>query len=510
MSSAVSVLFLEDCLRDFELVSEFIIEKGLNACFKHVSNRVEYESSLASERFDIILSDYAIPGYSGFAALQKAREKDPSLPFILLSGALREEEAVESLRAGATDYIIKQRLNRLVPAIRRAIFEAEEHRKRMAAEAQIRNQAALLDKARDAIILADMDGLIQYWNQSAERILGWSREEVLGEPLDLFLAGILQRKRKDLLTNDLWHGEIAIATKTGKRLVLESRWSVMRDPDEERPKGILLINTDVTEKKEIEAQLLRTQRIETIGALSGGIAHDLNNGLAPIIMAAELLRDEVKTNSGLRMLDMAVTSAKRCAEMVRQILAFSRGAGQGWALLDPSKIIDEVAELARETFPCLILIETDCEPGLEQFNGNVTQVHQVLMNLLINARDAMPTGGCINVVARNVQLHGHANHLLKRPAEGSYVMISVTDTGAGIPQEIVGRIFEPFFTTKEFGKGTGLGLSTVLSIMKSHEGFLEFKTALGAGTTFDLYFPARVVASDAHHADASRFCAVLG
>jgi hypothetical protein len=209
-------------------------------------------------------------------------------------------------------------------------------------------------------------------------------------------------------------------------------------------------------------------------------------------MASELLADDVATDAGKRMLEMVQTSAKRCADMVRQILSFSRGQGQGWELVDPCKTIEELAALCRETFPKLITIKTRCEPRVNQFHGNVTQMHQVLMNLLVNARDAMPQGGVIEVRVRNVLLHDYASKMAGENVNGPYVSISVSDTGTGIPREIVDRIFEPFFTTKEVGKGTGLGLSTVFSLVKSHDGFLELRTEVGKGTTFELFFPAHI------------------
>jgi two-component system, cell cycle sensor histidine kinase and response regulator CckA len=367
---------------------------------------------------------------------------------------------------------------------------------RREAEAQIREQAALLDKARDAIVLVGMDQQIQYWNRSAERIFGWSAVETVGKHINEFL---LTRSRSNekalyerLLAENEWRGELEVRAKNGKRIIVESRWSLTRDAEEQNPKGILLINTDITEKKEIEAQFLRAQRIQTIGELSGGIAHDLNNALAPIVMAGELLSDEVTSDPGKRMLEMVRTSAKRCGDMVKQILSFSRGAGQGLELLDPCKIVEELAALCTETFSRLIKIKTRCEPWANHFHGNVTQMHQVIMNLLVNARDAMPKGGEIRIDVKNVFFRHHLNKMLSLPADGPYVSISVADSGSGIPPEIVDRIFEPFFTTKGVGKGTGLGLSTVFSIVKSHGGFIELASEVGKGTTFELFFPAQV------------------
>lgn len=503
MPTAIKMLILEDEIFDVELISARLDQGGLHYQLDHVRDRAAFEKAFGSTAYNIILSDYAIPSYSGFKALQFVRAHSSIIPFILLSGTLSEEQAVESLKAGATDYIIKQRLDRLVPAIQRALHEAAEREELARAEAalkesheRIRNQAALLDKARDAIVMVDMDHRICFWNKSSERIFEWSESEAMGQNLEALLmrgtvtpgGPILQR----LFTDNEWRGELPIETKNGRRIVVESRWSLLQDPENPQPKGILLINTDITEKKEMEAQLLRTQRIETIGALSGGIAHDLNNALAPIVMATELLAEDITNENGLRMLEMVRNSGKRCADMVKQILSFSRGTGHGWELLDACKIIEELATLARETFPRLIHVETYCEPKLGNFLGNLTQIHQVIMNLLVNARDAMPRGGSLTITARLRILRDHSSKMLEKPASGPFISIIVADTGTGIAPEIRDRIFEPYFTTKPQDKGTGLGLSTVFSIVKNHEGFLGLRSEVGEGTVFELFFPVHV------------------
>ncbi len=499
MSNGVRILFLEDDALDFELVSAHLQGAGLQCVIDHAKSQSAFEKAFSSCSYDLILSDYSIPGYSGMAALRHVRANSQILPFIILSGILSEEQAVEILKAGATDYIIKQRLNRLAPAVKRALEEAAQKEKLRDKEERVREQAALLDKARDAIVLVDMRQRILYWNKSAERIFGWEEREVIGEPMAMFLTGRnatnFDSALAQALSSEEWRGELPVQTRTGKRIIVESRWTVLRDPESLQPKELLLINTDITEQKELEAQFLRAQRTETIGALSGGIAHDLNNALSPIIMASELLSDEVTSESGQRMIEMMRSSAKRCADMVRQILTFSRGAGQGWELLDARKIIDELAELARETFPRLITIDVRCDAKLSGIIGNLTQIHQVLMNLLVNARDAMPRGGEIQIRARNLTFRNRANKMLPLPVSGPFLAISVTDTGTGIAPEIIERIFEPFFTTKEIGKGTGLGLSTVFSIVKAHGGFLELRSELGKGSTFEMFFPAEIEAA---------------
>lgn len=247
---------------------------------------------------------------------------------------------------------------------------------------------------------------------------------------------------------------------------------------------------EVALRKKLEAQLLRSQRLETIGALAGGIAHDLNNVLAPILMGAKILGQEVMSDAGRKILETMQARATRGAEMIQQILAFARGVGGQPALLDVGKLLAEIQSLVSETFPRSIRIEVKLQPGLDPVMGNATQLHQVLLNLCVNARDAMPHGGSLCLAARNVTLDKASNRWQPEPVSGPFVMLSVEDTGQGIPPELLDQVFDPFFTTKELGKGTGLGLSTVLGIVKSHGGFLDVASEVGKGTIFKIYLPA--------------------
>lgn len=247
---------------------------------------------------------------------------------------------------------------------------------------------------------------------------------------------------------------------------------------------------EVALRKKLEAQLLRSQRLETIGALAGGIAHDLNNVLAPILMGTKILGQEVMSEAGRKILETMHARATRGAEMIHQILAFARGVGGQPALLDVGKLLAEIQSLASETFPRSIRIELRVQQGLDPILGNATQLHQVLLNLCVNARDAMPQGGSLCLSAQNVALDKASTRWHPEPVSGDFVMLSVEDTGQGIPPELLDQVFDPFFTTKELGKGTGLGLSTVLGIVKSHGGFLDVASEVGKGTTFKIYLPA--------------------
>ena len=367
----------------------------------------------------------------------------------------------------------------------------EEERQR--AEQQIREQAALLDKAQDAIIVHDLDWRASFWNKSAERLYGWTAPEVLQQSLaESILNGDpakLQEAKRAVVESGEWMGELKQKTKAGSHITVQSRWSLVRDSTGS-PKSILIINTDMTEQKKLEAQFLRTQRMESIGTLAGGIAHDLNNVLSPIVMGVEMLQMKSKDANSQKLLKSMAVSARRGADMVKQVLTFARGQEGERAPIQLSHLVKEMQKIVRETFSKSIEIATMIDGDLWPVLGDVTQWHQVLLNLCVNARDAMPEGGKIRIGAANATLtEADAKRLLgAKPMK--YVLLSVTDTGEGIPPEIIDKIFEPFFTTKEIGKGTGLGLSTVISIVKNHGAVLDLKSVVGQGTTFDIYIPA--------------------
>jgi two-component system cell cycle sensor histidine kinase/response regulator CckA len=377
---------------------------------------------------------------------------------------------------------------------------------RAAAEEKIREQAALLDTASDAIYVCSLEGMILYWNQGAERLYGWKRSEALGRDITAFLPldkEAREASERALLKDGGWSGERRQDTKDGLNVVVHSRMTLVRDP-QGHPQSVFVINTDVTEKKELEAQFLRGQRMESLGALASGIAHDLNNVLVPVVLGTQLLRDAVQSEEDLKTLSDMELSARRGAEIVKQVLMFARGVESERLVIQPRHFIKEMEAIASNTFPKKIQIRTQVDPQLWPILGDATQVHQALMNLCINARDAMPDGGILELRAANsngeestrapfaaVQTWTAPN---SRP--GPHVRLSVVDTGTGISPETLDKIFEPFFTTKAIGKGTGLGLSTVLGIVRSHGGFVRVVSNLGSGSTFELYFPAAPAATE--------------
>jgi PAS domain S-box-containing protein len=383
-----------------------------------------------------------------------------------------------------------------------ALINAElrgEVAERKRAEEQIREQAALLDHARDAISVRDLENRIRFWNKGAERIYGWTAEEAVGRDPSRLLKtdqGQFDEARRTVLEKGSWIGELKVARKDGTELIIEGHWNLVRDT-QGKPQAILVIGTDVTGKKKVEAQLLRAQRMESIGTLAGGIAHDLNNVLAPILMAIEVLKRNVTDGRALRLFGTLETSAQRGADMVKQILTFARGVEGERILLQPRHLLKDVEKIAAETFPKTIQIRTDAPSDLWSVSGDATQLHQVLLNLCVNARDAMPHGGVLSIAARNAERDENYAAVNLDAKPGPYVVLSVTDTGTGMPPAVMEKIFEPFFTTKEVGKGTGLGLSTSHAIVKSHGGFVHVYSEVGKGTAFKVYLPAVRAAADA-------------
>lgn len=373
----------------------------------------------------------------------------------------------------------------LVFAVARDISDSKSY------SARIAQQASLLDKARDAIIVRDLGDKVVFWNASAERLYGWTAEEVLGRDYESMVYQDLTSPRVDrsvLLSKGEWVGEVDQVAKDGTLLCIEAHCTLVQGEDG-RPDSILTINTDVTRRKKLEQQFLRAQRMESVGTLAGGIAHDLNNVLAPILMAVELLALEISDPEQLESLSTIQESAQRGADMVRHVLTFARGVEGERSQVQVGALISEVLKIVRDTFPKNVDLEAHVGEDLWSVPADVTQLHQVLLNLCVNARDAMPTGGHLRLSAENMVIDEHYAAMHLEAQTGLYVKIEVEDTGCGMAKDILDQIFDPFFTTKELGQGTGLGLSTALSIVKSHQGFLRVYSELNRGTCFRVYLP---------------------
>ena len=371
-------------------------------------------------------------------------------------------------------------------------------------EERLREQADIIQHSQDAIIMRDFDSdRITVWNSGAERLYGWSAKEAIGrrmgeliyvEPSDH--ETLLRR----LVATGEFHGETRHRAKDRREVIVDSRVTLVRNEDG-TPRAVMGINTDITEQKKLENHLLRTQRLESIGTLASGVAHDLNNILVPILMAVPILRAEPSSEETENFLNTIESSAQRGADIVKQVLTFARGAAGDRVLLQPVYLIEEIAKIAKETFPKTVRLRTSYSEDLRLVEGDPTQLHQVLLNLSLNARDAMPEGGTLSLTAENFDVDEQYASMKPGVKPGPHVLISVVDTGSGIPQHIVDKIFDPFFTTKEPGQGTGLGLSSALGIVKSHGGVISVYSTTD-GTTFRILLPSTAGVFQADEAKA--------
>src|SRR5262245_48087255 len=357
--------------------------------------------------------------------------------------------------------------------------------------------AGILASAMDAIITVDESQEIVLFNAAAEKMFRCSAKDALGDSLDRFIPDRFREAHRE-------HVHVFGKTNVTQRAMGKMRSLYgLRSDGEEFPieASISQINADdhrlftaivrdISDKKRLEAQFLRAQRMESIGTLAGGIAHDLNNVLSPILTAVELLQMRLNDESSQRLLNILHTNAVRGGEMIKQVLSFARGVEGEHIPLQPTHLIKEIVKILADTMPKNIEITFTMEPGLWGVSGDATQLHQVLMNLCVNARDSMPQGGKLRIEAENVEIDEHYARMYVEAKPGRYVSIAVADTGYGISEQNLTKIFDPFFTTKEHGQGTGLGLSTVSGIVRSHGGFVNVYSEIGRGARFKVYLPA--------------------
>lgn len=397
----------------------------------------------------LVISDVIMPGMDGYELCRqiKADERFQHIPVVLLTVLSDVEDVFKGLECGADNFITKPYHEEYLLSRIRAILANREHR----------------GKER-------FPTGIEFSFRGQRRLINSDRLQILDFLLSTYETAV--QKNHEL-----------IQVQDGLRRLNEE----LEKKVEERA---AILRAEIAERQRIEAQFLHTQRMESIGALASGIAHDLNNVLSPIMMGVELLRWKLSDEQGQWVLAIIESNAKRGKELVQQVLMFGRGVEGDHVVLQPGHLIRELEGILRETIPRRIEIRTDLAKELLTVSGDATQLHQVLLNLCVNARDAMPDEGILSISAENFFIDEHYTRIHRDAKVGPYIVITVSDTGTGIPPEILDRIFQPFFTTKEIGKGTGLGLSTVLSLVKAHGGFIDVYSKRGSGTAFKVYLPA--------------------
>ena len=364
--------------------------------------------------------------------------------------------------------------------------------KRKIAEEKIREQARLIDEASEAIVVRDLQGVILVWNRGAEKLLGWSAAEALGQKewqLGKFDVKEFGAAQDQVLERGAWSGDFTIKTRADRFIEVAARWTLLRD-EQGRPAKILAMSHDITSQKKMEVQLLQAQRLQTIGTLASGVAHDLNNIFAPFLIGLPILREEIRAGETCDLLDLMENSIRRGADIVRQLLLFGRGGETKRLPVNLARPLGDVAKIIRETFPRNITLSVVCPDDLWLVPGDATQIYQIFLNLAVNARDAMPDGGTLAITAENVRLNEHIRTLSARAEPGPYVVLTVRDSGSGMAPEVLERVFEPFYTTKETGQGTGLGLSVAIGVVESHGGFIHAQSTPDAGTEFKIHLPA--------------------
>jgi PAS domain S-box-containing protein len=358
---------------------------------------------------------------------------------------------------------------------------------------QMREQAMLFNRSQDAIVVVDLENRILFWNTGATSLFGWTANEALGRYLDELLfeefSMLLKAAQKAVHQNGEWQGELQQRTKDGKQLTLESRWKLIFQNG--KSTSILIANTDITRRKQAETQRLQTQRLEGMSTMASGLAADLNNALTPILMAVQMLSENLQDEHSKQLLAMLEKNTKRSANMLKQVLNFAQGTKGQKTILDVNQLLLEVKKYVQQKFPPDILVRTKVPvPDLWTISGDPNQLHEALVHLCNNARDAMPDGGILRITAENTWMEESSARIPLAADIGSYIVITVSDTGIGIPPENLNQIFDPFFTTKAFGEGAGLGLSAVIGIIKGHGGAVDVFSEVGTGSQFKVYLRA--------------------
>lgn len=499
--SLTRLLHLEDSVTDAELFWPHLKREWPACEILRVETQETFVAALQEQKLDLILSDFTMPRFDGLEALTLARAKRPDIPFIFLSGTIGEAKAIEAFHHGATDYVLKDRPARLVPAIQRALREAAEQRSRRTAEASLRETEErfrqLTEASSDVFWFVDIEPhRIRYVSPAVEQVWGRKPEEFYADPT-IWAASLHPNDHDRILQNhDAWLAgsrklyaeEYRVVRPDGSiRWVFDTGF-LIRDASGQ-PQRTSGIARDITQAREVAEATLRAQRLESIGLLAGGVAHDLNNALAPVLMGVQLLRRKIPPGTEY-LLSQIENGATRGGAMVRQLLGFARGADGQRAIIDVRRLLSEIENFATSTFPKSIKIVVKHAPDMRKIDGDRTLLHQVLLNLAVNARDAMPDGGTLSLEAENVEVDGTYAGFIPGANPGTFVMFKVTDTGMGIPPELMGKIFDPFITTKPPGQGTGLGLTTVAGITHNLGGFVRVYSEQGKGSCFRVYFPA--------------------
>jgi PAS domain S-box-containing protein len=503
------ILLLAENLGDRQLLEKILMDEGLAGQTIHAGSKEEFQMALKQTRFDLIISDFTLSAYSGIAALAASKKLQPDAPFIFVTEPGGEEQVLEGLKSGAVDYVLKDRLQRLGPSARRALLEAGERKERQRLEQQLRFQSSALEAAANGIILTDKAGKILFANKAYGVMTGHDREEIPGQITRFIESGkheadFSQELWKTILAGRVWHGEFINRRKDGTLYNEEMTITPLRESNGE-VSHFIAVKQDITKCKQLEEQvhhitkckrfeeqLHRAQQMEVMSQFAGSIAHDFSNLLAVIhdntqsvLMDASRLGEQNR-----RQIEHVIAAAENAANLTRQLLAFGRKQALQFQPSDLNRVVNNLTPRLDRLIGAQIVLKYHFARNLPVVNADIGLIEQVLGNLIVNARDAMPQGGQIFIATESISLDAACveSHSEARP--GEFVCLTISDTGTGIYPEYLPRIFEPFFTTKETGSGAGLGLATVYGIVKQHHGWVAVSSQLGKGTTFKIFLPA--------------------
>ncbi|OZI29251.1 hypothetical protein CEG14_21770 [Bordetella genomosp. 1] len=505
---SLSILLLEDSDLDAELVQEYLRRGGLDASINRVWTRQAFANALQERSYDLILADYVLPAFDGMSALDMAHAVAPHTPFIFVSGTLGEEVAIESLKRGATDYVVKQRLARLPAAVERAFTEARERQARRTAESRLQEINASLEAAvqtrtrerdvvwrlsQDLFIICDAQGIIQSANPASMMALDAS--DLRGLSFADQVAPADREPARQAMARSA-RGEVLRDVDLRLQVGTRQRWYAWTFVPTEAG-HFYAAGRDVDDRRELESRLRQVQKMESLGQLTGGVAHDFNNLLTIILGNLERVQRSKSplTQQQRDALANAASGARRAAELTGSLLAFSRRQPLAPRRLDLNGLTRGLSELLARTLGEQITLDFTLADDAWPVEADPNQLENAIINLAVNARDAMPDGGSLRLRTQNTTLDADYCARQEGVRPGDYLMLRISDTGVGMDEATMAKVFEPFFTTKAAGHGTGLGLSQVYGFVAQSGGHVRIASALRKGTTIDLFLPRTTAAA---------------